>query len=305
MKPIHTAPGIGMGLPGAGWTVDGQESDGRGWVVPGGVPEKAIADPAAFPAPGRPPERPPTTAVNQSRPRIPIHLRALPKQPQLLRIRPGRSRSANCCDNATIKPAKGRSTAGMLPAGRVRRVKASGQPPKPEMVLPAPGMASGTEEFPPRLRGRVWEPCLSQMATTGSAVNRAIDLPGDPDFGDFRAADHVSNEDGNVEGEVVKQLVWLFTVDALHFEANWEDEVPIDPAGIMIRNPQAVRKMLRSGPWKHASRFVWDDTPADCLRRYLPSGDGPDPLKRRFMQNRTEIENEFVTLQAWHRNTGL
>lgn len=303
MKPIHTAPGIGMGLSGAGWTVDGQESDGRGWVVPGGVPEKAIADPAAFPAPGRPPERPPTTAVNQSRPRIPIHLRALPKQPQLLRIRPGRSRSANCCDNATIKPAKGRSTTGMPPAGRVRRVKASGQPLRPEMVLPAPGMASETEELPPRLRGRVREPCLSQMVTKGSAVNRAIDLPGDPDFGDFRAAEQVSDEDGNVKSEVVKQLVWLFTVDALHSEANREE--PIDPAGIMILNPQAVRKMLRSGTWRHASRIVWDDPPADCHRRYLPSGDGPDPLKRKFLQNRTEIEKEYLTLQARHRNTGL
>lgn len=114
------------------------------------------------------------------------------------------------------------------------------------------------------------------------------------------AADHVTDEVGNVKEEVVKQLVWLFTVDALYFEANWEYErLPIDPAGIMILNPEAVRKMLMSGPWRHASRFVWDDTPAAFFRRYLPSGDGLEPLRKRFSQNRTKIEEEFVMLQAW------
>jgi hypothetical protein len=113
-------------------------------------------------------------------------------------------------------------------------------------------------------------------------------------------AEHVIDQEANVADEDLASFVAVFAVDGFISPNAWEnDKMPIDAAGLMIVDADAVVDYLKTLPWKRAERFVRGDPPDVAFAEYEAGGEGLAILKTRFAANKAQVSAKWNELAAW------
>ena len=113
-------------------------------------------------------------------------------------------------------------------------------------------------------------------------------------------AAHIKERQGDVDVGIVQKFVTTFSIRGFFHAPDWEDEnCPIDEAGIMILNPEAVVAFLKTRPVQEAKDYIGKATVSQFFGRYEGNEDGLPLLKTRYTQNKTAIKAKFSELVNW------
>lgn len=116
----------------------------------------------------------------------------------------------------------------------------------------------------------------------------------------------VVESDGVLNAPDLSNAVDIFSIHRLVDVTHWdppEIPMPIDAAGIMILDAEAVATRLKAGPWQRAKWFLGGHTTAESFfSSYIGDGNGFPAiavLKTKYTANQATIDAKFSELKTW------
>jgi len=116
----------------------------------------------------------------------------------------------------------------------------------------------------------------------------------------FVVAKHIEETNGVVSTSELESFIWLHASGNFDGPSDWEgEEPPIDAAGIMILDPNAVVTNLKTMPYFKSHIFLNSETAVEAFARYGPAGSGNSVLKTLFAANSATAIAKWNELAEW------